>query len=150
MEPKSAQTNKLFTLIQQPTWAIEDFIALLRNSAKKRRELMFCHDFANLLAECLSLAAVFRFQDPRQRIINFVGGYRILNQVEAAYFQKILNPVLNEMMTREPNCIHRITSRNFFKAALIRMVQSRLNVEPYFVHFVARLQNEIESKLPTR
>ena len=146
MAQGQAKRSKLLALIEQNTWIIESFIALLKDSARKRPELSFYGRFADTLAESLSLVAIFKLRDPRSAILHFVMSYPMFNKVEEAYYHQIFKAVLDEMIEGEPNCIHRIGSSNFLKNRLIQMVLSRFNVEPYFIDFSENLKNAIENR----
>ena len=139
--------SKFLKLMQQSSWNIEDFIALLKEAAHRRKELAFYGRLADELSSALSLLAIFKLRDPRENILNFVMNCPMLNKVEVAYYQQIFKPVLEEMMNGQPNCIRYISSSGFFKRALIHAILARFNVEPHFINFTARFQNAIESRI---
>lgn len=139
--------SKFLALILQDSWNIETFIGYLDEAARKRTALVFYGELARKLTDSLSLVAIFQWRDPRADILNFVMSSPAFNKVEAAYYQQIFKPVLEEMMTGEPNCIHHIGSSGFVKNIFMKAVLSRFNVEPYFIHFAQDFQNAIESRL---
>jgi hypothetical protein len=147
MAEEYTRQSKFLKLMQKNVWNIEDFIALLKEASQKRTDLAFYGRLAGELTSSLSLLAIFKMRDPRENILNFVMNQPFFNKVEIAYYQQIFKPVLEEMMSGQPNCIRYISSSGFFKRALIHAILARFNVEPHFINFTARLQNAIESRI---
>lgn len=149
MQNNPPQKNPFLVLIGQNVWNIEDFISLLKQSANRNKELVFFDTFADLLSECSTLTAVFRFQDPRPIILSFIAQYKMFNNAEGAFYHQIFEPALNAMISSRPNCVHRISSTNFIKRMVIKGVTSRFNLEAPFIQFITNIRSNIKMRAPT-
>lgn len=147
MSDSFIRRSKLLALIDQKNWHVEAFIQLLKESSNRRKELVFYGRLAQKLSAALSLMAIFKLEDPRASLLNFVVSYPTFNSVEKAYYLQIFKPVLDYMIESQPNCIHFVGSDYKVKNWLIQALLSRFNVEPYFVDFMRNFQSAMESRL---
>jgi len=147
MVDNESQTNKIIKLVSEPSWNMETFIVIIKHAAQRKKALVFWKNYANKLSESLSLKAVTRLKDPRPEILNFIREYKNLSKIEASYYQQIVKPALEHMISSQPNCIHRVSSSNIFKRALLKVLQHQFNLEPHFISFISQMKNEIEKKI---